>query len=286
MLRQQIRFGGPLTPVVKKLMIVNGVIFLLQTIASLFWPGRVEHFFGLSHQGLVMEFKLWQPFTYMFLHGGFLHILFNLFSLWMFSGELEERWGSARFLRFYLAGGVGAGVCIAAMNQYIYSAYNASPVTLGASGAVYAILLAYGLTWPNREVLLYFLFPVKMKYLLLFFGIFEFFGTLSGAGGGSNISHIGHLGGLITGFVILMRMRRTGGKSSSGAGGLLSGLLKKKRLERKQKDIERRIEAKRVIDTLLDKIARNGMSSLTAEEKKRLEWARRNYYPGNDETIH
>ncbi|HPJ37550.1 MAG TPA: rhomboid family intramembrane serine protease [Spirochaetota bacterium] len=289
MLRQNIRFGGPLTPIVKKLMIINGAVFLFQLFVSIFYPNLIEHNFGLSHNGLMNEFKLWQVFTYMFLHGGFMHILFNLFALWMFSGDLENEWGSAQFLRYYLVSGVGAGVCIALMNYFIYLKYGASPVTIGASGAVYAILLAYGMTWPNRQVLLYFVFPVKMKYLVIGFGLIEFFGTIGSAAGGGNISHIGHLGGLISGFVYMMYLRRKpSSPSRAGAGepGFIDKVTKDMRLKKKQKEIERRIEAKKIIDTLLEKIAKHGMSSLTADEKKKLEWARKNYFPGREETLH
>lgn len=287
MLRQNIRFGGPLTPVVKKLMIINGAVFLLQLLISLLYPGLVEQNFGLSHNGLLNEFKLWQLFTYMFLHGGFLHLFFNLFALWMFSGDLENEWGSVQFLRYYLVSGVGAGVCIAMMNYFIYLKYGVSPVTLGASGAVYAILLAYGMTWPNRQVLLYFVFPVKMKYLVIGFGLIEFFGTIGSAAGGSNISHIGHLGGLISGFLyILFLKRQHSSPSRGGQSGFIDKVSKDMRLKKKQKEIEKRIEAKKIIDTLLEKIAKHGMSSLTAEEKKKLEWARKNYFPGREETLH
>ncbi len=286
MLQQNIRFGGPLTPVVKKLMIVNVAVFLFQTVAGWIWPHTIEYQFGLSHEGLIHQFKLWQLFTYMFLHGGFLHIFFNLFTLWMFSGELEEYWGSARFLRYYLISGVGAGLCIAGMNYFIYLRYGMSPVTLGASGAVYAILLAYGMTWPNRQVLLYFLFPVKMKYLVLIFGLFEFFGTINSAGGGSNVSHIGHLGGLLSGFILIQQMRSRASTRARGGAGPIGRLLKKIRISRKKKQIKTRIEAKEIIDTLLEKIAKNGMRSLTSEERRKLEWARKHYYPGRDETVH
>jgi membrane associated rhomboid family serine protease len=284
------RFGGPITPVVKKLMIINGAVFLLQLLVGFFAPGRIEYFFGLHHIGLLHQFMLWQPLTYMFLHGNLLHIFFNLFALWMFAGELELRWGSKTFLQYYIFSGVGAGIFIAIMNYVIFLNYNATPITIGASGALYAILLAYGLTWPNREVLLYFLFPIKMKYLVIIFGAIEFFGTISSAqGAGGNISHIGHLGGLISGFIYIMykiRVSPVSQKKSGKGEGAVGEYLKKSRLKKKQEDIETRIQAKMIIDRLLEKIAREGMSSLTPKEKKELEWARRHYYPDDSTTIH
>jgi membrane associated rhomboid family serine protease len=284
------RFGGPITPVVKKLMIINGAIFLLQLLVGIFAPGRIEYFFGLHHVGLLHQFMLWQPLTYMFLHGSFLHIFFNLFALWMFAGELELRWGSKTFLRYYIFSGIGAGIFIAIMNYIIFINNNATPITIGASGALYAILLAYGLTWPNREVLLYFLFPIKMKYLVIIFGAIEFFGTISSAhGSGGNISHIGHLGGLISGFIYIMykvRISPVSRKKPGRGEGAVGDYLKKSRLKKKQEEIETRIQAKMIIDRLLEKIAREGMSSLTPKERKELEWARRHYYPDNSTTIH
>ncbi len=286
-----VRFGGPLTPVVKKLLIINAAIFIVQQFLSPFQPGVMENLFGLSHTGFIHQFKLWQPFTYMFLHGGWFHIIFNCIAIWMFAGELEELWGSSFFLRYYLYSGVGAGIFIALMNYITYNQYGGvSPVTIGASGAIYALLLGYGLNWPNREVLLYFIIPVKIKYLLIFFGVVEFFGTLSSVtGAAGNISHIGHLGGLFSGFIFLkfsQRKSRTGITKSKKNEGVVGSALKKARLKKKKNEIDTRIKAKKIIDDLLEKIAREGMSSLTPDEKKKLEWARKHYYPDGNHTVH
>ena len=287
-----IRIGGPLTPMVKKLLIINGVIFLIQRLLDAIMPASsfIEINFGLSHIGLFHEFKIWQILTYMFLHGSLLHIIFNLLALWMFAGELEQIWGSRAFLRYYLYCGVGAGLFISAMNFFLFSKTMANPVTIGASGAIYGILLAYGMTWPNREVYLYFLIPVKIKYLVIGFGLIEFFGTLGTATQGGGISHIGHLGGLLSGLVIYkfksqLFLKRGVSKKPSGQNPV-SRLFKKARLNKKKQEIETRIRAKKIIDELLEKIARNGMSSLTPEEKKNLEWARKHYYPEGNDTVH
>ena len=282
-----IRFGGPMTPAVKQLMIINGSVFIIQQIAGLFSTNMLEVVFGLSHGGFAQSFMLWQPFTYMFLHGGWLHIIFNLIGLWMFGGELEQIWGRSRFFKYYILSGIGAGFFIAIMNYYVALQYGSSAVTIGASGAIYAILLAYGLTWPNREVLLYFLLPVKIKYLLIIFGLMEFFGTLSSAAGtGGNISHIGHVGGLITGFILYRSFMKNRGKSNVVKLSFFKRLTKGFRLKQKKRQIDERIEAKKVIDETLGKIARSGMSSLTPEEKKKLEWARKHYYPSNEDILH
>jgi membrane associated rhomboid family serine protease len=292
MLGQTVRFGGPLTPVVKKLLIINGAVFLLIKFLALFGdelPRVLVYNFGLSHQGLLGQFKLWQLFTYMFVHENFFHVLMNLVGLWMFSGDLEQLWGSRRFLRYYIAGGAGAGVCIAVMNYILFESYGISPPTLGASGALYAVLLAYGLTWPEREVLVWFILPVKMKYLVVIFGLIEFFGTVNMASGaGSNISHIGHLGGILSGFIFIMAARHANASPPRKGEnrGFIAEFFRRHRLDRKKQDIALRIEAKRIIDELLEKIARQGMSSLTPEEKKKLEWARRHYYPNGHDTMH
>lgn len=281
-----IQIGGPITPVVKKLMIFNGAIFLIQQVANLISPGLMVSLFGLSHVGLFHKFMLWQPLTYMFLHGSWLHIFFNLFGLWMFAGELENTYGSRFFLKFYIYSGIGAGIFIAAMNFLMFTRTGASPSTVGASGALYAILLAYGMTWPNRQVMLYFIIPVKIKYLVAVFGLIEFFGTLSSARGLSgNVSHIGHLGGLISGFIILYFASRRDAKKDD-RNSMIEEYRKKKRIQKKQEQIDTRIKAKKIIDELLEKIAREGMGALSAQEKKDLEWARKNYYPGKDESIH
>ncbi len=286
-----IRIGGPMTPVVKRLLIINGLLFIVQQVSGIFYPGLIEQFFGLHHQGFAQELKLWQIVTYMFLHGGWFHVIFNLLGLWMFAGELEQEWGGSFFIRYYLLCGIGAGVFISVMNYYIYHSYHLNPVTLGASGAIYGILLAYGWIWPNRQVLLYFVIPIKVKYLVIIFGLIEFFGTLSSATGtGGNISHIGHLGGLISGLLILLVRRISPGSSRIRLmdmhDNIIARTIKKRRLLRKKREIEKRIQSKKIIDELLEKIARQGMSSLNKKEKKDLEWARKNYYPDNDEIIH
>lgn len=278
------RFGNPITPSVKKIIVFTSAIYLIQLVGNIIAPEFIETTFGIHHIGFVHQLKLWQPLTYMFLHGNFFHIFFNMFALWMFGSDLEELFGSKNFTRFYVYSGIGAGICIALMNMYIFNHYEYNPITIGASGAIYALLLAYGMIWPDREVLLYFLFPIKMKYLLLIFGGIEFFGTLASASGaGGNISHIGHLGGLITGFILLKSKFWYRKKAFFNP---FNSLYRNYRLARHKKRIEERIKAKEIIDSLLDKITRYGYGSLTPEEKRKLEWARKHFYPDNSDIIH
>ena len=285
---RQIRIGGPVTSAVKALLIANFTIFVVQQLLKYFGITLQDELFGLSHAGLTQNFYLWQPFTYMFMHGGWLHIIFNMLALWMFAGDLEQTWGTKRFIRYYLFSGIGAGLCISLMNWFLAVKYGVTDsVTVGASGALYALLLAYGLLWPNREVLIWFILPVKMKYVVIFFGVFEFFGTLdsmSGVSGG--ISHIGHIGGLLAGFVLYKIEERRSPRPRVKSSWYITKLLRSFRLRRKRSRINTRIRAKETIDILLDKIAHEGMASLTPSERKDLEWARKHYYPSDDETMH
>jgi membrane associated rhomboid family serine protease len=143
----------------------------------------------------VEKYYFWQLFTYMFLHGGITHLLFNMLSLFMFGCEMERHWGSRRFFRYYLITGVGAGLCVFLIpsNYFIY--------TLGASGAIYGVLLAYGLTFPDRIIYLYMLFPIPAKYFVMIMGGIVFLSTLSSANTG--VSNIAHLGGMVIGFLYL-----------------------------------------------------------------------------------
>jgi len=187
--RYRFSFGYGLTPVVKNLMIIMGAVFLLQMLVR----GRFELYFGLVSILVWRKYFLWQLLTYNFLHGDFFHIFFNLFSLWMFGGELENYWGSKKFLFYFLFCGIGAGIftVVFTPDQFI-------PV-IGASGAIYGILLAFAWLFPNRPIMLiFFPIPIPAKYMVIIFGLIELFSSSSGTGGG--IAHLTHLGGLAFGF--------------------------------------------------------------------------------------
>jgi membrane associated rhomboid family serine protease len=183
--RYRFSFGYGLTPVVKNLMIIMGIVFLLQ----MFLTREIDFYFGLIPLLVWKKYFLWQLFTYIFLHRGFSHIFFNLLALWMFGGELESYWGSKKFLFYFFFCGIGAGIFTVLFSSY--------PV-IGASGAIYGILLAYGWLFPNRPILIYFLFPIPAKYMVIIYGLIELFSSSSGTGGG--IAHLTHLGGLVFGF--------------------------------------------------------------------------------------
>ncbi|OGP91634.1 MAG: hypothetical protein A2156_15290 [Deltaproteobacteria bacterium RBG_16_48_10] len=191
---QQYRFsfGYGLPPTIKKLMIIMAAVFLLQMVVSY----NINIFLGLVPLLVWKKFYFWQLFTYIFLHGDVSHILFNLLALWMFGGELERYWGSKKFLFYFFFCGIGAGIC-----TVVFSPYQFIPV-IGASGAIYGILLAFGWLFPNRLIYIYFLFPIPAKYFVILYGFIEFiYASRGGTGGG--IAHLTHLGGLLFGLIYM-----------------------------------------------------------------------------------
>jgi membrane associated rhomboid family serine protease len=188
-------FGGPTTPAVKILLIATVATFFLQAVTQRFFGLSLEPLLGLVPYRVTHRFFLWQPFTYLFLHGGVFHIAFNLLVLWMFGCELERAWGKRIFLKYYFVCGTGAGIFVALLTP-------SSPVpTIGASGALYGVLLAYGLLFPNRRILLWFVLPIRAKHFVLFIGTVAFYSTLTLPGSG--VSHLAHLSGLLIGYFYL-----------------------------------------------------------------------------------
>ncbi len=191
-------FGpGPVTPAVKALLIANFAIFFV----SFFLP-EIRIRFGLRPEDVVSSFAVWQPVTYMFVHGGIFHVLFNMLTLWMIGVELERMWGTKYFTQYYFVTGIGAGVTQIILglmpfefaNQFYY------PVTIGASGAIFGLLLAYALYFPNRPIYMYFLFPVPAKYFVMILGAISLLGA---TGGGGGVAHTAHLGGIAAGYLYL-----------------------------------------------------------------------------------
>jgi membrane associated rhomboid family serine protease len=208
------RPGGPgvtlgvpaLTPMVRGIMIVCGVVWLLQILFAQFGID-LARIFGVVPARVIRGW-IWQPVTSMFLHdtGSFFHILFNMLMLWMFGGELERHWGSKAFLRFYVVCGVGAGLFATVMGLFSESAMWIA--TIGASGAIFGVIMAYGLVFSERVVLFMMIFPMKARTMALILFALAFFYTMSG--GGSGISHVSHLGGAVVGYLYLRRAWRVG----------------------------------------------------------------------------
>ena len=216
----------PLTPAVKKLIIANVAIWVLGVlILGGFVVGRESIFalVGLVPAVLMTKYYLWQPITYMFVHStGYFHILFNMLSLWWFGAELEQRWGTRFFLGYYFACGIGAGlIYLAGTVAYYLATGHSGPLSaplVGASGAVYGLLLAYGLLFGERVIAFMMLFPMKAKYFVMIIGAVELV-TLLDSGFGSDTANLAHLGGIAVGFVYLsvVARMRTNGKPTGGA---------------------------------------------------------------------
>ncbi len=188
-------FGGPVTRTVKALIIANVAVFLLQVLGDLTGNHFIIAYFSLIPIRVTRDLMLWQLVTYMFLHGGIFHLFFNMLTLFMFGNDLERYWGTRRFLNYYFLTGIGAGMC-----SWIVAPESRAAI-IGASGAIYGLLLAYGMLYPNRIVYLNFLIPVKVKWLVLFMGVIAFFNSITGNEPG--VANIAHLGGMLVGFVYI-----------------------------------------------------------------------------------
>ena len=269
-----------LTPVVKNLLIINTLLFLATMLFSDKFGFDLTAILGLHYPG-ASDFKLWQFITYMFMHGGWEHILFNMFALWMFGNVLENVWGSKRFLIFYMITGIGAGLTyivwihfalspqLALINHVIsdpsignlsalieqhrfavsqYSgliwadflqfqdnvnAYTANPenhlaaqkivtflseyrsyflnqhVVIGASGAIFGLLLAFGTMFPNSLIYVYFAIPVKAKWFVIIYGAIELFSGVYNRPG-DNVAHFAHLGGMLFGYLLIVYWKKKG----------------------------------------------------------------------------
>ena len=160
-------FGpGPLTPAIKILIIVNVIAFVADYLAP---SAGLQPTLGLNPRDVLTRLHIWQPLTYMFLHVGFSHILFNMLALWMFGVELERMWGTKQFAKYYFICGVGAAATTLVLSLVPGSlgAQLFNSLTVGASGAVYGILLAYAMYFPNRPIYIYMIFPIPAKYFVM-----------------------------------------------------------------------------------------------------------------------
>jgi membrane associated rhomboid family serine protease len=227
------------------------------------------YLFGLVPESVLSRLYIWQLVTYLFLHGGFFHLFFNMFALWMFGSDLEWNWGSRFFLKFYFLAGVGAGLFTVLLSKM------PTVPTIGASGAVFAILMAFALTFPNRLIYLYFLFPIKAKYFMLIFFVIEFWASAVHVQDG--IGHVTHLGGMLIAYFYL--------RSGNFSRALLDGIGRERRKRRikvvRRKDNERD-RLKSEVDRVLDKISREGIERLTGEEWEILNRASKLIKPGED----
>jgi membrane associated rhomboid family serine protease len=199
-------FGpGGLSPAIKFLLIANVVAYLV----SLVVPTMVL-LLGLSPRAVFGQMAVYQLVTYMFLHGDIGHLLVNMLGLWMFGTDLERTWGTRFFTKYYFVTGIGAGVItlLWALSPLPYADSINYSVVIGASGAIYGVLLAYAMYFPHRTVYMYFVFPLQAKYFVMIIGAITFLSTIGA--GGSGVAHTAHLGGLLVGYVYLTSLRGGG----------------------------------------------------------------------------
>ncbi|WP_045736751.1 rhomboid family intramembrane serine protease [Xanthomonas sp. MUS 060] len=197
-----------LPPVTQALLISNVVVFLLQislgtaTFAPLMlWPIGLSDPFSSGQ-----SFQIWQLLTYAFLHGGFSHLLFNMLALYMFGGPLEQTWGNKRFLTYYLVCVIGAGLCQLLVGWWMLSNGSAPYPTLGASGGIFGLLLAFGMLFPNQQVMLLFPpIPMKARTFVIVFGALEL--VMGFAGWEPGVAHFAHLGGMLFGWLMIRYWR-------------------------------------------------------------------------------
>lgn len=256
-----------LTPWVKRLLIANAGIFLLMWVTGS--AGFFVEWFAFRPSHLLT--RPWGALTYMFLHAGFWHLFINMLVLFFFGRPLERRWGSREFIKYYLLCGLG-GVALSFLFQ--------SSSIIGASAAVYGVMVAFAMTWPDAPIYIWGIFPVKAKWLAAFLFVVS---TLSAfGGGGDGIAHFAHLGGLVTGFVYLkndwrapawLQARRRAGPSrpgerfgsraEPGERRMSAGNTVRPPGRRRADDEEALLDE---VDAILDKISRSGMQSLTRKE--------------------
>jgi len=194
---------------VKWLIISNVAVYIVYFFGSYLKGAPIFGSLELM-PAAVIRGAVWQVVTYLFLHSlsSFWHILFNMLTLWMFGSPIEETWGTRRFLQYYFICGVGAGVCVVLANLAFGNPYQR---VIGASGAIYGLLLAYGMLFPNQTVLFSFLFPIKAKYMVMIMGVLAFMASFQGGG---TVSNLAHLGGMVFGFAYMKTQfgSRIGGK--------------------------------------------------------------------------
>ena len=304
--------------ITKNLLFINLIAFL-----ATFALGNQFNLqeWGKLHFFMAPDFHIYQLITYQFLHADFTHIFFNMFALWMFGCVIERVWGPQKFLIYYLVCGIGAGLCQEIVQYVEYSSSGLAqlsinsiiPVgtnsgtitmsvgsylntwgTIGASGAVYGILLAFGMTFPNERILIFPIpIPIKAKWFIIIYAAIEFFSAMSA--NGSNVAHMAHLGGMLFGLLLILYWRRHPSNLNMGSGRQFFENMKRSFEARRgpqapkqtrqtdtrqpgfgptrEDDMEynrRKQERQAEVDAILDKIRKSGYDSLTKEEKQRL----------------
>ena len=260
---------------VRALLMLNVGIFLVDFITR---GAFLSSWLALSPWAVTHEFQVWRLFTYMFVHdhGSVMHIVFNMLMLWMFGAPVAREMGERSFLTLYLAAGVFAGLC----SLVFYGATGNPTVIVGASGAIFALLVAFARFFPDQQLLMFFIFPVPVRYAVLIIGAIELLLITSN----DRIAHVAHLGGALFAWIYLRFW-------AQGSNGSIVAQWKHRQLKKRWADAQREgeqlREAMEDIDPILHKIGREGIQSLTRDEKRKLdrvsEMKRRLH--GNSETI-
>lgn len=251
-----------LPPGIKGLVLANGAVFVLRLIV-----GRpFDELFGLVPRQVLQERWVWQIFTYLFVHGGITHLLFNLFALWMFGMPVEAQWGTRDFLKFYFLCGTGAALATLALSPH-------SPLpVIGASGSVYGLLVAFAMLYPDAVIYLYFLIPISARNMAILFAVIEFFA--GAADSTPTVARFAHLGGMVTGFVYIRWWWTIKIKLKGWAGDLLEKAPQPRLPSRRRSGgvpeeppTREGGETMAEVDRILDKILSSGLDSLTEEER-------------------
>jgi membrane associated rhomboid family serine protease len=264
-------FSYSLTPVVKRLLVANGIVFLLTLLAG---QGLVNEWFALQPQRILT--RPWGVFTYMFVHAGFMHLFVNMLVLFFFGPPLEARWGGREFFRFYVVAGLGGAVL---------SLLLAPAWVVGASAACFGVMLAFAMNWPDAPIYIWGIFPVKAKWLVAFFFLMTLFGAFGAPGGPT--AHFAHLGGLLAAFIYLKADWRTSRalerlKKVAPKAPRRLAIVPRDEADETAEDASSKqqrtgwsnVEERRLldeVDRVLDKISAHGMSSLTRDERRLLD---------------
>ncbi|MCL1934449.1 MAG: rhomboid family intramembrane serine protease [Candidatus Azobacteroides sp.] len=274
-------FYGGIPVVTRNLLIINLIVWAACNLFKQLPLADILGLHDLNHGGFYFyqRFSFYQLITYQFTHTEFFHLFFNMFALYMFGRVLESYWGPSRFFTYYMVTGIGAGLIQLAVCYFqdIYS------VTIGASGAVFGILLAFGMIFPNAPLMIIPIpFPIKAKYLVIGYGLLELSMGIADRSG-DNVAHFAHLGGMLFGIILILYWRKNNGNFRSGNSGNRSWTKKIKDFfnkkpkmtvhKRPENDWDynaRKAEESKKIDHILEKIKYSGYNSLSEEEKKKL----------------
>jgi len=270
--------GYALTPWVRRLLIVNGAVYLFMAVGFLPWRWTVETF-GFSPATVLRH--PWSPLTYMFVHGGFLHVFFNMIGVFFLGPPLERAWGSREFIRFYLVSGLGA-----ALFSFFLIGLVGTPLVIGASGALFGLLLAFALKWPNAPIYIWGIFPLRAKWFVAILGLLSL--TEMARGGGGNVAYWTHLGGLLSAFLYLrwgdravalaaripVRRKRVEVVRPSGRRAAKAGSARFPGTGRRRPVDSDSLDE---VDRILDKIRADGIETLSDEERAFLDEMSRRY---------